>query len=65
MKLSAEMADTCVRVKPCYQASPLCATHAGGHSMSLGLCPTKLPLAWEERTDHPLVPATGHAPVLT
>ena len=25
--------------------------------MSLGLCPTKLPVAWEERTDHPLVPA--------
>ena len=33
--------------------------------MSLGLCPTKLPVAWEERTDHPLVPATGQAPVLT
>ena len=31
---------------------------AGGHSMSLGLCPTKLPVTWEERTDHPLVPAT-------
>ena len=33
--------------------------------MSLGLCATKLPVAWEERTDHPLVPATGQAPVLT
>ena len=33
-------------------------TPAGGHSMSLGLCPTKLPVTWEERTDHPLVPAT-------
>ena len=32
-------------------------THAGGHSMSLGLCPTKLPVAWEERTEHPFVPA--------
>ena len=31
---------------------------AGGHSMSLGLCPTKLPVTSEERTDHPLVPAT-------
>ena len=44
------------------------ARHPGrprGHSMSLGLCPTKLPVAWEERTDHPLVPATGQAPVLT
>ena len=30
--------------------------------MSLGLCPTKLPVAWEERTDHPLVPATGQTP---
>ena len=48
----------CVCVKPCYQRIPLCATHAGGHSMSLGLCPTKLPVAWDERTDHPLVPAT-------
>ena len=26
--------------------------------MSLGPCPTKLPVTWEERTDHPLVPAT-------
>ena len=33
--------------------------------MSLRLCPTKLPVAWEKRTDHPLVPATGQAPVLT
>ena len=33
--------------------------------MSLGQCPTKLPVAWEERTDHLLVPATGQAPVLT
>ena len=36
-----------------------------GHSMSLELCPTKLPVAWERRTDHPLVLATGQAPVLT
>ena len=34
-------------VKPCYQGIPYYATHAGGHSMSLGLCPTKLPVAWE------------------
>ena len=27
-------------------------------------CRTKVPVAWEERTDHPL-PATGQAPVLT
>ena len=33
--------------------------------MSLGLCSTKLPVAWEERTDHPLVPATCQAPALT
>ena len=39
-------------------------TPAGGHSMSLGLCPTKLPVTWEERTDHPLVPAkNAGAPV--
>ena len=54
-----------VCVKPGYQGILLCATRAGGRSMSLGLCPTKLPVAWEERTDHPLVPATGQAPVLT
>ena len=54
-----------VCVKPCCQGIPLCATHGGGHSMSLGLCPTKLPVAWEERTHHPLVPATGQAPGLT
>ena len=29
--------------------------YAGGHSMSLGLCPMKLPVAWEEKTDHRLV----------
>ena len=32
----------CVCVKPCYQGIPYYATHAGGHSMSLGLCPRKL-----------------------
>ena len=52
-------------MKTCYQGIPYYATHAGGHSMSVGLCPTKLPVAWEERTDLPLVPATGQAPVLT
>ena len=55
----------CVSVKPCYQGIPFCGTHAGGHSMSLGLCPTKLPVAREEMTDHPLVPAICQAPVLT
>ena len=30
---------------------------AGAHSMSLGLCPTKLPVTWEARADHPCVPA--------
>ena len=35
---------------------------AGGHSTSLGLCPTKLPVTWEERTDHPLVPAKSWGP---
>ena len=30
---------------------------AGGHNMSLGLCPTKLPVAWEARADHQCVPA--------
>ena len=33
--------------------------------MSLGLCPTKLPVTWEERTDHPLVPATKFATSLS
>ena len=37
--------------------SPSRRGNAGGHSMSLGLCPTKLPVAWEARADHPCVPA--------
>ena len=31
---------------------------AGGHSMSLGLCPTKLPMTWDTRVGHSGVPAT-------
>ena len=27
--------------------------HAGGHSISLGLCPTKLPVKWDIRLDVP------------
>ena len=30
---------------------------AGGHSMSLGLCPTKLPMTWDTRVGHSGVPA--------
>ena len=61
--LFADMAScVCETLLP--RDSLMCNT-CRGHSMSLGLCATKLPVAWEERTDHPLVPATGQAPVLT
>ena len=30
--------------------------------MSLGLCPTKLPVTWEARADHPCVPAKEGQP---
>ena len=33
-----------------------------GHSMSLGLCPTKLPVTCEARADHPCVPAKEGQP---
>ena len=33
----------------------------GGHSMSLGLCPTKLPMTWDIWPDQPDVPVSDMA----
>ena len=49
-------ACVCVCGKPVCQGLKIFNLQ-GGHSMSLGLCPTKLPVTWEARADHPCVPA--------
>ena len=35
----------------------VCTFHAGGHSISLGLCPTKLPVKWDIQLGQLDVPA--------